>query len=457
MKTLIRHGTVVTASSRMRADLLLDGERIARVAPSLAVPADRTLDAAGRLVLPGAVDAHTHLDMPLNERVRTADDFESGTLAAACGGTTTIVDYATQARGRSLGEALDEWMGRAEGRAVIDFGFHMAISDLRPEVEAEMDGMVRAGVPSFKLFMAYAGRLMLDDGAVFRALRRTAANGGTVCLHAENGLVIDVLVADALRAGHTEPLYHALTRPAAVEAEAVRRGIALAELAGARLYVVHLSSDLALEAIRDARRRTLPVFAETCPQYLFLSEDCYRAPRLEAAKFVVSPPLRTPASQDALWAGMEDGHVQVVATDHCPFRLADKDAGGGDFSVIPNGAPGIEARLLLMYQGVVDGRISLERLVEVCATAPARIFGLAPRKGAIAVGADADLVILDPSGTTRLSASTHHSRADYDLYEGRTVRGAIQAVFSRGELIVEAGRFTGTRRRGRFLRRDAAV
>ena len=385
MAILIRNGTIVSPTASFAGDVLVDGGRIAAIGPRLTAPAERIVDASGRLVLPGGVDVHTHLDMPLDGGVRTSDDFESGTVAAACGGTTTVVDYATQAPGRSLRQALDEWMGRALGRAVIDFGFHMGLSDLRPEVEAEMDEMVRAGVPSFKVFMAYPGRLMLDDGAIFRVLRRAAAAGGLVCLHAENGHVIETLVCDALRAGLTGPSQHAATRPAILEAEAVRRGIALAELAGAPLYLVHLSSDLALEAVKDARRRGLAVFAETCPQYLFLSEACYQGDSDWAARFVMSPPLRPSGMQAALWNGLAEGDLQVVATDHCPFTLAQK-TGAVDFSKIPNGAPGIEPRVLLMYQAVRDGRLSLERFVETVATGPARLFGLSPRKGVIAAG-----------------------------------------------------------------------
>jgi dihydropyrimidinase len=457
MKILLRGGTVVTASSRSRADVLVDGEHIAAVGPPQQAPADRVIDASGCLVLPGGVDVHTHLDMPITDTIRSADDFESGTRAAACGGTTTVVDYATQSVGGSLRQALDAWMARAEGRALIDFGFHMSVADLRPDIEAEMDEMVRLGVPSFKVFMAYPGRLMLDDGRIFKVLRRTAAIGGLVCLHAENGHVIEVLVDDALRAGHRAPAYHAATRPALVEAEAVRRGIALAELAGARLYIVHLSSDLALDAVREARRRGLPVFAETCPQYLFLGDERYEAPAPEAAKYVMSPPLRPASMQAPLWRGLADGDLDVVGTDHCPFRLEDKARGVEDFSKIPNGAPGIEPRMLLMYQGVVDGRLTLERFVEVTASAPARLFGLAPRKGTVEVGADADLLVLDPAGTTAIAAAIHHMRVDYNLYEGRTLSGAIRAVLSRGEVVVEGASFTGRPGRGRFLPRRAAV
>jgi dihydropyrimidinase len=456
MRTLIRGGTLVSADASRDADLLVENERIADAASP--APPDRVIDASGCLVLPGGIDVHTHLDMPLTGTLRTADDFESGTRAAAVGGTTTIVDYATQSRGGSLGQALEAWMARAAGRAVIDFGFHMSIVDLGPGIESEMAAMVAAGVPSFKVFMAYPGRLMLDDGEIFRVMRKAGDIGGLVCLHAENGPVIDVLVREALAAGQVAPSFHAATRPAALEAEAVRRGIALAEFAGASLYVVHLSSDLALAAVREARQRHLHVFAETCPQYLFLSDDRYATgDALQAAGCVMSPPLRPASMRAALWQGLADGDLQVVGTDHCSFRLADKAAGLGDFSRIPNGAPGIEHRMLLVYQAVREGRLSLQRFVDVTSTAPARLFGLAPRKGTLAAGGDADLVVLDPSGSTPVSASSHHMRVDYDLYEGRTLAGSIRAVLSRGEVVADHGRFCGRPGRGRFLPRAAAV
>jgi dihydropyrimidinase len=451
MTTLIRNGTIVNADGRRAADVLVDGERIAEVGPGLA-GADRVVDASGRFVLPGGVDVHTHLDAPMGA-IRTADDFETGTIAAACGGTTTVVDYATQEKGGSLAGAVEEWRARAEGRAVVDFGFHVCISDLRPDVEAEMEALVRAGVPSFKVFMAYPGRLMLDDGEIFRVLRRAASIGGLVCLHAENGHVIDVLAREAVASGRTAPRFHALTRPREVEAEAVQRGVALAELAGAPLFVVHVSTGGAAGHIAAARRRGLPVYGETCPQYLLLSDAAYDAPDAEAAKYVMSPPLRPAAEAEALWEGLASGSLDVVATDHCPFTLAQK-AGGRDFTAIPNGAPGIEPRLALLYDaGVAAGRLSLERFVETTSTAPARLFGLHPRKGAIAPGADADIVLFDPSATTAISAATHHMRVDYNPYEGRTVRGAIALVLARGEAVVEGGRFVGTPGRGRFLKR----
>jgi dihydropyrimidinase len=317
-----------------------------------------------------------------------------------------------------------------------------------------MASLVAEGVTSFKLFMAYPGRLMLNDDEIFRVLRRAADIGGLVCLHAENGPLIDVLVREALAAGHTEPVFHARTRPPLVEAEAVERGIALAERAGASLYVVHLSSALGLTQIAAARERGLDILAETCPQYLLLTDAAYSAVPFEAAKFVMSPPLRAPGDQEALWAGLERSDIQVVATDHCPFMTADKARGLDDFSQIPNGAPGIEHRMTLLYDaGVAAGRFSLERFVDVTSAAPARIFGLAPRKGAIAEGADADIVVFDPAGTTAISAKSHHMRVDYNPYEGRTLRGAVDVVLARGEVVVSGGRYVGTPGRGQFLKR----
>ena len=457
MRTRIENGTIVTAEATFPGDLVLDGETIAAItAPGAArsTPVERVLDATGRYVLPGGVDAHTHLDMPLDDDVRCADDFASGTIAAAIGGTTSIVDYATQQRGGSLGAALDAWHARAAGRAVVDYGFHMIVSDLRPGVERELDAMVAAGVPSFKLFMAYPGRLMLDDGAIFRVLLRARENGGRVCLHAENGHVIQVLVERALAAGHTAPKYHAETRPARAEAEAVHRAAALAEIAGAPVFIVHLSSPEALEEVERARARGVEIHAETCPQYLLLSDERYEEEDFAGARYVMSPPLRARAAQEPLWRALAGGAIQTVATDHCPFSLADKARGASDFSRIPNGAPGIETRLQLLWDsGVRTGRLSMNRFVEVVSTAPARIFGLYPRKGALAVGSDADLVLWDPERSSTISAATHHSRVDYSSYEGRQVTGGPETVISRGRVIVDRGRFVGQPGAGRFLRR----
>ncbi len=453
MRTLIQNATVVTAAETLRADILIEGERVASVAPSVDVPVDRTIDATGRYVLPGGIDVHTHLDMPCGDTT-SADDFESGTIAAAFGGTTTIIDFATPTRAQTLREAWDDWSKRADGKAAIDYGFHMCITRIDAGVEQEMDDLVREGITSFKVFMAYPGTLMLDDTGIRRALDKSRENGATICVHAENGLAIDRLVRDALAAGHTAPRYHAETRPAEVEAEATRRAIALAESAGAPIYFVHVSAAGALHAIRAARDRGLSVFAETCPQYLFLSDDCYDAPGFEAAKYVMSPPLRPKEMQERLWDGLAASALQVVATDHCPFTLAQKAAGRDDFTKIPNGAPGIESRMSLLYDGGVrTGRLSLNRFVDVTSTSPARIFGLFPAKGTIASGSDADLVVFDPGRRTTLSASTHHMRVDYNPYEGRQVTGAADMVLSRGTVIVENGKFVGKAGWGRFVRR----
>lgn len=459
MRTRIENGTIVTAESTFRGDLLIDGETIAAIEPPgvlAAAPADRAIDAAGRYVMPGGIDAHTHLDMPLDDEVSSADDFESGTIAAAMGGTTTIVDYATQSRGGTLAEALETWRAKAAGRAVVDYGFHMIVSDYRPEVAAELDGIVAAGVPSFKLFMAYPDRLMLDDGAIFHVLLAARENGARVCLHAENGQVIQVLVERALAAGHTAPRWHAATRPARAEAEAVHRAAALAEIAGAPVFIVHLSSAEALEEVERAQARGVDLAAETCPQYLCLSEERYEDPEFAGARYVMSPPLRAASSLAHLWRGLAGGAISTVATDHCPFRLADKARGRDDFSRIPNGAPGIETRLLLLWhEGVRAERLSLNRFVEVVATAPARLFGLYPKKGALAVGSDADLVLWDPERRTTLAAATHHSRVDYSPYEGREVVGGPETVLARGEVVVDRGRFLGRAGSGRFLPRVA--
>ncbi|HEY7114696.1 MAG TPA: dihydropyrimidinase [Thermoanaerobaculia bacterium] len=455
MRTLVRGGTVVTAADIYRGDVLVVDEKIAALGTSLDGPADRTIDASGKYVIPGGIDVHTHLDMPFGGTT-SADDFASGTIAAAHGGTTSVVDFAIQYKGQTLRQAWDAWMKKADGKAAIDYGFHMIITDLPDAVEREMDAMVEAGITSFKLFMAYRGVLMLDDGSIFRALLRTAGNGGTICMHAENGDVIDVLVKRALAEGKTEPRYHALTRPPRAEAEATHRAIALAEMAGVPLYVVHLSAAEALEQVTLARDRGLPAYAETCPQYLFLSYANYEEPGFEGAKYVMSPPLRAMGNEEKLWRGLAGNDLQAVSTDHCPFCMKEqKELGRGDFSKIPNGAPGIETRMSLLFDGGVKaGRITLNRFVELTSTSPAKIFGLFPRKGTIAPGSDADLVIFDPEKKHTLSAKTHHMKVDYNPYEGREVTGQADTVVSRGRVIVEKGEFVGKAGGGSFLKRS---
>ncbi len=455
---LIQNGTIVNADSTVKADLLIDGATIKEIRARIpASSAQTVVDAAGLLLLPGGIDAHTHLDMPFGGS-KSADDFETGTRAAAIGGTTTIVDFAIQARGTKMRTALDTWWKKAEGKACIDYGLHMIVTDLPDAGLEDMDDMVREGVASFKLFMAYPNVLMVDDATIFKALRQTAKNGALVCMHAENGSVIDVIVQQALAEGKTAPIYHALTRPTRAEAEAVHRSIAMAEMAGVPVYIVHLSSEDALNQVREARDRGLPAFAETCPQYLLLSlEDNMVDKGWEGAKYVFTPPLRERANQPKLWDGLRTDNLQVVSTDHCPFCFEDQKAlGKDDFTKIPNGGPGIENRLqLLHHHGVGQGNLTLNRFVEIVATAPARIFGMYPKKGVLAAESDADIVLWDTAAEYTISAATHHMRVDYSMFEGFHVRGNARDVYSRGELIVSKGNFIGKSGRGHYLRREA--
>jgi dihydropyrimidinase len=457
MSTLIQNGTVVTAESTFPADILVDGEKIKEVRPGIpANSAGRTIDAAGMLLMPGGVDVHTHLDMPFGGTI-SSDDFETGTRAAAFGGTTTIVDFAIQARGTKMRDALDTWWKKAEGKACVDFGLHMIVTDLGGAGLEDMDDLVNEGVVSFKLFMAYPSVLMVDDATIFRALSRTAKNGALICMHAENGSVIDVIVQKALAEGKTAPIYHGLTRPTTAEAEAVNRSIAMAEIAGVPVYIVHLSSEDALNKVREARDRGLPAFAETCPQYLLLSIEEMDRPNFEGAKYVFTPPLREKKNLGKLWDGLKHDHLQVVSTDHCPFCFEDqKVLGKDDFTKIPNGGPGIENRLQLIYHhGVNDGKLSLNRFVELVSTTPARIFGMYPRKGTIAAGSDADIVFWDPQADYTISAKTHHMRVDYSMFEGFRVKGNVRSVMSRGEMVVDNGQFLGKVGRGQYLKRAA--
>jgi dihydropyrimidinase len=454
VRTLIQGGTVVTAADTTRADVLVDGEKVVAVGTGLDAGAEWTVDATGRYVMPGAIDVHTHMEMPFGGTF-SADDFATGTAAAAWGGTTTIVDFAIHEFGESLQAGLDRWHEKAAPKAHVDYGFHMIVREVNDQTLADMDALVDRGVPSFKLFMAYPGVFMVDDAALFRAMSRTSENGGLIMLHAENGGPIDVLIQRYLAEGRTDPVNHGLTRPASMEGEAVHRAVALADLAGVAVYIVHLSSADALDAVREARDRGLTTLAETCPQYLYLSLDDLGREGFEGAKYVCSPPLRPVPHQAELWKGLRQDDLQVVSTDHCPFDYKEqKELGRGNFAKIPNGLPGVEDRFTLIYDGGVrPGHISLNRFVELVATAPAKLFGLWPRKGTIAPGSDADIVVFDPETERTLSAATHHMNVDYSCYEGRRVHGRPEVVMQRGEVLVDHGTFLGRPGQGRFLER----
>jgi len=454
--TLIVNGRVVTATDTTDADVAVSNGKIAAVGRNL--PRENTravIDASGKLVLPGGIDVHTHLDMPFGGTT-SADDFETGTRAAAFGGTTTLIDFAIQYKGQTLRTAFDTWMQKASSKAVCDYAFHCIITDVAGAQLEEMNALVREGVTSFKLFMAYPGVFMLDDASIFKALRVTSKNGGLVCMHAENGGAIDVIVQQALAEGKKAPKYHALTRPTTAEAEATSRAIALAEMAGSPLYIVHLSCNEALEKVREARDRGLPVYAETCPQYLYLSLENMDAPGFEGAKYVFTPPLREKWHQEKLWNGLKRDHLQVVSTDHCPFCFKEqKELGKDDFTKIPNGGPGVEHRMSLIYSGgVAKGRFSANRFVELVSTTPAKLFGLYPRKGTIAAGSDADVVIFDPNRKHTIRAATHHMRVDYSMFEGIEVSGVTDTVLSRGKVVIQGDQFLGRAGAGEFLKRS---
>jgi dihydropyrimidinase len=439
--TLIRGGTIVTATDTYAGDVGIVGGKISTIGLNLpAEGAGTIIEARGMLVMPGGIDVHTHLDMPFGGTT-SADDFESGTVAAAYGGTTTLIDFAIQYKGQTLRHAFDTWMKKADGKAVIDYSFHCIITDIAGAQLDEMKVFVREGVPTFKLFMAYPGVFMLDDASIFKAMGVAADCGGMICMHAENGGAIDVIVQRALAEGKRAPKYHALTRPVTAEAEATSRAIALAEMAGTPVYIVHLSCNEALEKVREARDRGLRVYAETCPQYLYLSLENMDGPGFDGAKYVFTPPLREKWHQEKLWQGLAKDDLQVVSTDHCPFCMKEqKELGKDDFTKIPNGGPGIEHRMSLVYSGGVHcGKFSPNRFVQLVSTAPAKLFGLYPRKGTVAVGSDADLIVFDAAEEQTISVKTHHMRVDYSMFEGTRVKGVPKTVLSRGRVIVENG------------------
>lgn len=457
MKTLIKNGRVVTAVDDYHADILIEDEQISVIGKTLDIEADVTFDAAGKLVIPGGIDPHTHMELPFGG-TDASDDFFTGTRAAAFGGTTTIIDFAVQYKGQTLTEAVDNWHAKAEGRTAIDYGFHLITTELEDERVPELHKLMDEGITSFKLFMAYPGVFLVDDATIFRAMSAAGERGGLICMHAENGVVINEIIKRALAEGRTAPKYHALTRPTIAEAEGVHRAIRIAEMAEAPVYIVHLSCADALHQVREARDRGLPAFAETCPQYLFLSIDDY-GDGWDGAKYVMTPPLREKANQAELWKGLRTDDLQVISTDHCPFCMKEqKELGRDDFSKIPNGAPGVEHRVPLIYNGgVVENRVSLNRFVELTSTAAAKMFGLFPKKGTIAVGSDADIVIFDPEKEQTISAQTHHMNVDYSAYEGKTIKGVVEIVLSRGRVVIENDEYKGKAGDGKFLKRGTCV
>src|SRR6187549_57077 len=455
MSVLIKGGRVITAADDYVGDVYVEGERVSLIGESLDIEADKVIDASGKYVLPGCVDPHTHLDMPFGGTT-TIDDVESGQIAAAFGGTTCHVDFIIQPQGSSFADAFEDWRGKADGKQVIDMGYHMAVTDLREGGSLEeLASLPDQGITSYKLFMAYKGALMVDDETLFKTMEVAAETGALVMVHAENGDAIDVLVKRALAEGHTEPHYHALTRPPETEGEATNRAIQLAHVAGCNLYVVHVSCQEAVEPIALAREKGWDVWGETCTQYFFVDYTFLEQPNFEGAKYVYTPPPRDKANQDVLWNAVRTDILSAVSTDHCAFLWeGQKTLGKDDFSKIPNGGPGLENRLQMIHEfGVRAGRISLNRMVELLCTNPAKLFGLYPRKGTIAVGSDADLVVFEPEQTVTISASTHHSKSDYNLFEGTEVTGAPEVVLLRGNVLVENGELVASPGVGQFVAR----
>jgi dihydropyrimidinase len=455
MSILIKGGRVITAADDYLGDVYVEDERISLIGESLDQPADKVIDASGKYVLPGGVDPHTHLDMPFGGTV-TIDDVESGQTSAAFGGTTTHVDFIIQPQGSTFADAVDEWRSKANGRQVIDMGYHMAVTDLKEGgTLEELASLPDQGITSYKLFMAYKGALMVDDETLFKTMQVAAETGALVMVHAENGDAIDVLVKEALAVGHTEPKYHALTRPPETEGEATNRAIQLARVAGSPLYVVHVSCAESVEPIQLAREKGWDIWGETCTQYFFIDYTFLERPNFEGAKYVYTPPPRDKANQDVLWNAVRTDTLSAISTDHCAFLWdGQKTIGRDDFSKIPNGGPGLENRLQMIHEfGVRGGRISLNRMVELLATNPAKLFGLYPRKGTIAVGSDADIVVFDPAKRVTISAETHHSKSDYNLFEGTEVTGSPEVVVLRGNILVEGDELVAQPGIGRFVAR----
>lgn len=454
MTTLIKNGRIITATDDYHADVFIDGETVRMIGKDLPVAADQTIDAAGKLVIPGGIDPHVHMELPFGGTV-SSDDFRSGTLAAAFGGTTTIIDFAIQYKGKTFQQTIDDWDAKSEGKCAIDYGYHLAITEYEPRHKAEFEKIVDAGVTTFKLFMAYPGVFMIDDQTMFRVMQSAGEVGGLTLVHAENGDAITQLIENLIAAGKVEPKYHAQSRPPCMQADGVARALRVAEVAKAPVFIVHVSCEAAMIELQRSRDAGNPAYGETCTQYLFLDETYYDKPDFEGAKYVFTPPLVGKENIEPLWRGLKLGYLQEVSTDHCPFHFkGQKELGRGDFRKIPNGGPGVEDRLSLVYQGaVIERGFSLNKWVEITSTASAKMFGMFPTKGTIAVGSDADIVIFDPNVERTISADSHHMNCDYSLFEGWNIHGLPETVLSRGKVIIDKGQYLGRPGDGKFLRR----
>jgi len=453
MTTLIKNGRIITATDDYFADILIDGTTIRAIGKSLPGTYDKSIDAAGKLVIPGGIDPHVHMQLPFGGTV-SSDDFESGTRAAAVGGTTSIIDFAIQYHGKTFAQTLDDWHAKASGKCAIDYGFHLAVTEYEPRHAAEFRQVIDAGVPTFKLFLAYPGVFLVDDRTMYRVMRSAGEAGGLTLVHAENGVVIEEVIHDLVAAGKTEPKYHPISRPPVTEVDGIQRAIHVADLAKAPVFIVHVSTGAGADQIRRARDAGQRAFGETCTQYLYFDESKYDQPNFEGAKYIFTPPLRPADNIEPLWNALRMGYLQEVSTDHCPFNFkGQKELGRDSFTKIPNGGPGVEDRLMMVYHAAMQHGFSLNKFVDLTSTASAKMFGMWPRKGTIAVGSDADIVIFDPDREQIRSAKTHAQNCDYNLFEGMKIKGVVVTVLSRGKVVVENGKYIGRPGDGQFLKR----
>jgi len=458
MKTLIQNGRIITAADDYSADVLIDGETISAIGHKLPLAGvDKIIDAGGKYLIPGAIDPHVHMELPFGGTV-SSDTFETGTRAAAFGGTTSIIDFAIQYKGKTFQQTIDDWHAKASGNCAIDYSYHMAVTEYRPDQEKEFARVIDQGITTFKLFLAYPGVFMVDDQTMFRVMRSAGEAGGLTLVHAENGDAITLKIAELMAAGKTEPKYHEESRPPVMQADGTARALRVAEFANAPVFIVHVSCEASMIELMRARDRGNAAYGETCTQYLFLDKSYYDKPDFEGAKYVFTPPLAPKQDIEQLWKALKLGYLQEVSTDHCPFNFnGQKELGRGDFTKIPNGGPGVEDRLSLVYDGAMKRGWPLTKWVDVCSTASAKLFGMFPKKGTIAVGSDADIVIFDPNAKRTISAKTHHMNCDYSLFEGMEISGKPTTVLSRGKVIIENGQYVGRKGDGQFLKRGATI